>query len=131
MRINIKNTAKIQAALDSVNGRATSHVMRASDVSDIAARADSKLSASGVAIAARRGVRVCYVPSGPGKAYSRRGRYVATNYAILERGPTGWFLVSCERRDVYSDAREQFKVVLTDGLGAVIRQHAMRGYIEP
>jgi hypothetical protein len=131
MKINIKNRDKIQAALDSVNGRAVSHVMSASDVSDIAARADRKLSESGIPIKSRRGVRAQHVPAGPGKSYARKGRHVVTNNVVLERGASGWFLVSCERVEIWADASEKNRIILTDGLADMIRENSMIGYVDP
>lgn len=128
MRININNTAKIDAALEAVNGRATSHtVTSASDVRRIAASAESRLAP--IAKARRRGASVAYRPSGPGKAYARKGHHVITTRITLERGASGWFLTGCERCEMWSDSPELFAIRVTPDQRDEIVSAALEGFV--
>jgi hypothetical protein len=126
MRINVSARDKLAAALESVNGRATAHVMSASDVESLARRVESDLESRGVPKKARRGVRVSYRPEGPGKAYARKGRYVATTLVSLERGPSGWFMVACDRADMWADSTARYILTMPEETRAAVIAHALR-----
>ena len=126
MRINIEHGDKITAALAAVNGRATAHVVAGWQVYRLAARAERDLESRGVPIKARRGVRVTYVPAGPGRAYARKGRSVVSTRVTIERGSRTWFLVATERYDLWADARETYTIHATEAARDAILTHALR-----
>lgn len=126
MKINVQSTDKIAAALESVNGRAAAHTMQARDVPALAARVEADLESRGVPKKDMRGVAVTYCPAGPGKAYSRKARYVISTAVTLERGPSGWFMVACHRAEPWSDAPEKYVLTLTDAAKAAVLKYALR-----
>jgi len=104
IKITADNAAKINAALDAANGKATSHTIRAcSDVIAIAEAAESRLSA--LPKADRKGATLAHTPAGPSaSAY----KYAAqTTRILIERRATGWFLISADRAEVYPRAPQR------------------------
>ena len=104
IKITAANAAKINAALDAANGKATSHTIRSWVLVDtIAEAAESRLAA--LPKAQRKGATLVHVPAGPSaSAY----KYAAqTTRLRMERRATGWFLVSAERAEVYPRAPQR------------------------
>lgn len=126
MKINVQSTDKIAAALESVNGRAAAHTMLSCAVENLADRVESDLASRGVPKKLWRGVRVRFRPAGPGKAYSRKARHVVSTRVTLERGPSGWFMVACERSEPWADAPEKYVLTLTDAAKAAVLKYALR-----
>ena len=104
IRITMNNAAKIWAALDAANGKATSHTIRsAATVCDIAADAESRLSA--LPKAERKGATLTHTPAGPSASSYK---YAAqTTRILIERRATGWFLISAARAEVYPRAPQR------------------------
>ena len=104
IKITAANAAKIGAALDAANGKATSHTVRSWVLVDtIAEAAESRLAA--LPKAQRAGATLAHTPAGPSaSAY----KYAAqTTRIVLERRATGWFLISAERAEVYPRAQQR------------------------
>ena len=96
MKINVKHTDKIQAALDSVQQRCRERIMCAEDVNCIVQRAEERLSSilpkkewRGIRIMAQNGFCGCIPRSYHGAPQSTQ--------VWLERGSSDWFLVSVSR----------------------------------
>ena len=112
MKINLKNRAKVEAALKAANGRASAQALtRAEHINAIAERAERVLTARGVSKKERAGCGVEYVPPGPSNAY--KYSYVTTR-VILIRGGKDWFLTECSRFEGWPGQREVFKLRVTD-----------------
>lgn len=111
MRINISDTAKVVAALASVNGRATAHTVTAAhEVREIAKSAEQLLDAAGMTKAERRGSTVTFQPDGPS---SRAYKWAAKSTRItLERGASDWFVVGVAAIDVFPAQAERFDVAI-------------------
>jgi hypothetical protein len=107
MRINVSTAPapKLQAPLDAVNGRATSHtITRPEEVRSIAKEAETALDKLGLPQAHRRGARAEHV-SGKGLPNAYRHTGIATRL-LFERGSKAWFLVDVQRARAYpGDAR--------------------------
>jgi hypothetical protein len=129
MRINIKNQDKIRALLDEVNGRAQAHTVQWAQAFFVANDAEKKLENSGVAEKDRKGVTVVYEPAGPGKAYARKGRCVATTQITLERGAACWFITGAMKVEKWADSPERFDLRISEDQAQIIREKAMAGYI--
>lgn len=128
MRINIQNTARLNAALDPINGKAKTHTLRGNAVQGVAIRLEKQLDTSGIPKAARKGVVAHYIAAGPGKAYARKSRHFITTKLRLERGATGWFLTSAEKFEAWSDAPERMDITLSEEQAAIVRKAAMAPY---
>lgn len=93
-RINITHTAKIIAALDAAQGRATARTISPEDLVAHAAEAEKQMETAGVPKALRRGATLRILPARVANSY----KYAAEGTrATLERGSTGWFLTSASR----------------------------------
>jgi hypothetical protein len=102
MRINVSTAPapKLQAPLDAVNGRATSHtITRPEEVRSIAKEAETALDKLGLPQAHRRGARAEHV-SGKGLPNAYRHTGIATRL-LFERGSKAWFLVDVQRARAY------------------------------
>jgi len=104
IKITAANAAKINAALDAVNGKATSHTIRSWVLVDsIAEAAESRLAA--LPKAQRAGATLAHIPAGPSASADK---YAAqTTRIVLERRATGWFLISAARAEVYPRAPQR------------------------
>lgn len=103
MKINV-NTDRMREYVQQINGRASAHTLSAYDIRAAAKRCEDRLTASGVPLSMRPGTQAVIIPEGPGKAYARKGRYVVTSRAVLERGSRDWFLVEFEKIERWADA---------------------------
>jgi hypothetical protein len=112
MKINLKDTDAVQAALDAVNGRATAHTYNTPYFVHVVAReAERELARFNVPKAARKGAR--YVSQSSGnlpKAY----KYTAIGTTVtLERGASAWFLVDVAACDIRPGAAPFYRLTLT------------------
>jgi hypothetical protein len=94
--ITITEGAQIQAALDAAEGRATARCVSATEVLDVAERAERRLAA--FPKAAWTGVRVTYLAEGPwANSYNNgRGGAAATQVTLLRRA-RDWVLIDARR----------------------------------
>jgi len=112
MKINLKNKAKIEAALRAVNGNADAQTISCvAQLEEITERAERELIGRGVSKKERAGCGVEYVPRGPSSGY--KYSYVTTR-VILTRGGKDWFLTECSRFEGWPGQREVFKLRVTD-----------------
>ena len=104
IKITADNAAKINAALDAANGKATSHTIRSWVLVDsVADEAESRLSA--LPKADRKGATLTHTPAGP---WASAYKYAAqTTRIVIERRATGWFLISADRAEVYPRAPQR------------------------
>jgi hypothetical protein len=110
IKATLENRVKIQDALDSVNGRATQHVLRfASDVFAALDQAEARLAA--LSKAERSGAEMSYSPAGP---WSKSYKYAAkgTRFCAL-RGVKHWYLSCLETTDLYPCQKERLVVKIT------------------
>ena len=110
MRINISDTAKVVAALASVNGRATAHTVTAAhEVREIAKSAEQLLEAAGMTKAERRGATATFQPAGPARNY----KWAAKSTRItLERGASDWFVVGVAAINMFPAQAERLDVAI-------------------
>ena len=123
--INLKDDAKIRAALSRVNGRSTSFcITDACDVRALAARATAMLLERGVLKRDLPGTILTVCPAGPAQA---RYKYSANSTLItLRRGGTHWFLTSVKRCSVSPTERELFSLLVSPAASASIVARAMQ-----
>jgi hypothetical protein len=109
--IKITETAAVEAALASVNGRAASFtITTAAEVRAVAREAEETL-ANALTSAARTGARVRYTPAGP-SAKSYKNAAVSTTID-LERRTAGWVLVAVRRSDVFPRSPSRLTIQLS------------------
>ena len=125
MKINLTDTAACEAALNTVNGRASVHTVAAWALPQKAREAEDVLARAGVPLNARRGVRLVYAPAGPGKAYAKKARSVVSTQVTLERGAKDWFLVDVARFDLWATAAETFRLKISRTLADDIQARAL------
>jgi len=101
MRIKVTETAKIQAALDDVNGRAIADTIhRAKTVVDMAAFAEKHLATIGV-LKKNAASTVLSWCSGQAKSAAYKGKFYIVTRVTLERGKNGWYMTNCQRVELW------------------------------
>ncbi|OWY10300.1 hypothetical protein DEM26_18610 [Thioclava sp. NG1] len=111
MRINITNTAKIEAEFASVNGKARAFTLTEAQALRAFAEDAEKQLGKVLPKSAWKGARVTCRPAGPSASSYSYG--AKSTECILERGATGWFLVACTTAQVYPKASAKCSVALT------------------
>jgi len=112
MRINLKDTDAVRAALAAVNGKAERHAYTLpSEIAAVAYDAERALARLDVPKAARKGAR--YVSQSSGNLPNAY-KYKATGTVItLERGATAWFLVDVAACDIWPGHAPITRLTLT------------------
>ena len=118
----------LDAALEKVNGRASSHTLSASGVVSAAQRAEMQMEASGLPKALRVGAVASFTPSGPGSAYARKGSTVVTTRITMRRVTDGWRLIKAEKVDIPAGRLERSSLDISEEARARILENAMKGY---
>ena len=126
MKINIKNDAKINAALRAVNGRSASFCYTSAyEIRALADRADDMLAERGVYKKNASGSELTARMAGP---TANRYKYSANaNSVTLLRTSGGWFMTDVGMETVYPRERELFALTVQSDAGADIITHAMAG----
>lgn len=127
IKISLKNAAKINAALEAVNGRATSFAISSYvAVADYAADVEKRLAASQLPKAERPGAIAHITPAGPtAKAY----KYAAKSTTIrLERGSQDWFLTDVTETSIYPRQSEFVSITISCAQRDTIARKALEGY---
>lgn len=110
IKLTIENQAKIQAALDAVNGRARSFAITSGyAVINLGQKAEQALERQGVAKSNRAGAVLYYLPAGPSASAYRYA--AASTRLVLLRRTSGWYLVSATADTVYPRGDERFELV--------------------
>ena len=92
IKINDKNTAALEAALEKSNGRSTAHTFRfASDLIDCARKAEEKRQSLSLAKGSRSGA-IATANSGGSVANAYKYSRI-TSTAVIVRGSSAWFLI--------------------------------------
>ena len=93
IKIDIKNSAAIDAALENINGRATAHTFRvASEIIECARLAEAQLQSICLKKGSRSGAIATSISGG---SIPNAYKYTRiTTIVILRRGSSAWFLVS-------------------------------------
>lgn len=111
MKLNVKNTTKISAAIDAVEGRAQVNTISAERLQNIATLAEKELAATGLPLAERKSARFEFRDAGPSaKAYSWRQ---GATHVMIERGSSSWFLISVTRDEIHPQQRGLADLFLT------------------
>ncbi len=112
-----------EVALQAANGRATTWTLDASTVRWIALKMEKRLTDGGVTKRNLVGTVVKYTPGGPGSAYARKGRNIATTSVTLQRATDGWRLAAAEKVSRRSDSRERLDIRISKAARAdMLRQ---------
>jgi predicted ATP-grasp superfamily ATP-dependent carboligase len=122
IKIDTVNNEAITAALDKVNGKASSYTITCTEeLIDIANRAEKKLEVLPKAM--RKGAEVKYRPAGPGaNAY----KYSAKTTSItIQRGASGWFLAGVVSAKAHPKSPELFAVAITEAQAEEIKARAI------
>lgn len=118
--------------LDSVNGKARTHVYRLpSEVEDIVEKVEKRLDRDGVAKRNRGGVRVVARSEVPTtKSYARKGGAVIATRLTLERSSSAWYLVAVERCERYAGpgGEERIDIHLSEVAKAAVIAKALAPY---
>ena len=114
MKIDIANTEKLEAALKDAQKRARVHLLKASDIREIASEVDKKLDEANVPKSCRQGITVTIDPYRVCKSYGYY--YPKTTVAELKHGKEKWFVTAIERTDckiiAYGSDREPPEITL-------------------
>ena len=111
MKINVKDIAKVQTALDAVNGRARTHTYTlATDVLRLARLADDARIRLYLTKKDALGMECRYISGDPVANAYKYGRTVTQ--VTLRYCRTGWFLVSCKRHDYYGTTGGDHELVV-------------------
>lgn len=127
MRINIdtKNSAKINAELEKLNGKAESFTITTTDeVVKIAAKAEKQLEALPKAM--RKGAVVYFTPAGP---TARSYKYaVKTTKLSMQRGASGWFLTGISTVHVSPTRSEHMMIKISKAQAEEIQRRAIETF---
>lgn len=106
-----KNKAKIEAALEEVNGRATAHTYTSyAEIEQEASAAEKRL--GGLLLKKDFQGAICYAESGSAVAKSYKNTRIGTRIKI-RRGSSAWFLESIEAITLYTDGGHAQRLALT------------------
>ena len=120
--------AAIRAALDAVNGRASSFTITEPNVvREIAQEVEALLDRSGVTQADRVGTVVAYIPAGPSaRAYNHAAK---STWIMLRRfGKHEWRLVDVETCEVHPRQAERRSITINPEAAEAVQRHAMRAF---
>lgn len=129
IKINLANNGAINAALDKINGKATSFTITCTlEVLDIVKAAEAKLAI--LPKADRKGAKVMYRPAGPS---ANSYKYSAKSTRIyIERGSNDWFLTNVQPDAVQPKGREMMSITITNAQAAEIQRRAIADfYVTP
>ena len=127
IKITTENAAKINEALDAVNGKATAFTIHFyDDVMKYAEQIEKMLEKSHLPKAERGGVIAVIRPAGPSaNAY----KYAAKSTAItIERGSKDWFLTKVSEASVFPKQNESATVKITPAQRDTITKKAVEAY---
>ena len=130
MRVNINADDKITAMLAAVNGKASSHTYTTgSELRAVARDAEEKLAQLNIPKAMRSGA---VVVAESGERLPNKYKYQATTTLIyLERGLSGWFLVSAARSGFWPDREPYYCLRLTDAQDTAAVERFRAQYARP
>ena len=111
IKIDSKNTDKIAAELDAVQGKANARILFAGAVSALANIAEEQLNRLDVAKKYRHGATVTYYEAGLPSAYKYKAE---TTRLDIERGKSAWYLVDVSRITIYPRQKGVCRLQLTD-----------------
>ena len=111
IKIDSKNTSKITAALDAVQGKANARTLFAGSVSDLSDRAERQLERLNIPKKYREGARAIYFAADLPGAYKYRAE---STKIIVERGKASWYLVDVSRIAIYPKQKGVCQLQLTD-----------------
>ena len=112
IKINDKNRAALQAALEKANGNAIAHTFRhSSQIIECAVYAEAKLQTLGLAKASRSGV-IAAATSGGSVANAYKYPRIAST-AVLKRGSSAWFLITVSTAETFRKQAGEVLVILT------------------
>jgi hypothetical protein len=112
IKITVENTAAIESALHSVNGKATTHTFtKYRDIESVAYWAEKKLEKLGIPKAIRNGARITQES---GDILPARYKYQAqTTMVTLERKSSGWYLINAQTSKLYPKSKPYSEFYLT------------------
>lgn len=123
--IKLEDTAAIQAALDAVNGKATSWTLDVLNVRDLAKKAEAQPDEAGIKKTVKVGATASFYGFAPSaKAY----KYAVSSTAmVLKRFPEGWRVMKFARSSMYpgSTSRGEITVNLTQKQYAQAEKNAL------
>ena len=119
IKINDKNTAALEAALENANGRSLAHTFKsASDIIECARQAEAKLQSLSLAKGCRSGA-IATANSG-GKVPNAYKYTRITSTATMVRGSSAWFLTSITAFETFDRTAGAVYVSLTSEQDAEI-----------
>lgn len=127
IKINETNAPKIEEALDAVNGKAAAHTITSyTEVAKIAEAFEADLEKRGVAKSRQRGAVFEYVPDGKALPNAYKSSAITTK-VVIERGPTGSFLIGVERENKYPGSSGTDVANVNEEQADLIRAKALKG----
>lgn len=125
IKIDIKNNEAINAALEAVNGKATSFtITSAKEVLDAVKAVETKLAV--LPKAERKGAKAHYRPTGPSASSYK---YMAkTTRITIERGATDWFLTGVFSEGVLPKASERMIISISKAQADEIQRRAIADF---
>jgi hypothetical protein len=119
IKIDSKNTAALEAALENANGRSTAHTFKwAFEIIGLAQQAEAQLQSLGLAKGSRSGA-IATANSG-GKVPNAYKYTRITTIAILQRGSSAWFLVEIGTAESFRRTAGAVHVSLTPAQDAEV-----------
>lgn len=129
IKLTDANAEKIEAALDAVNGKASKHAITSyARVAAIAELFEIDLAERGVAKSRQRGAIFEYAPDGKDLPKAYRNSAITTKL-VIERRPTGCFLIGVERDRLYPGSSGTDVTHITEEQAELIKEKAFKGLL--
>lgn len=127
MKIRITDTARVQAAIDAVAGKAAAFIAGAGDLHYASRRAELVLDDKGLPVAKRNGAGLVHTPAGPTSSGYKFGAISIRTTMI--RSTSGWWITNIERCKVFPNNREKLQVKVLPWQATEIRARSTDGLI--
>ena len=121
IKINDKNIAALQAAVEKSNGSATAHTFRSwHSLLECARQAEAQLQRLGLAKGSRSGVIASVTSGGSVPNAYKYTRIIST--AVLKRGSSAWFLIGVSTSETFRKQAGEVLVILTSAQDAEVTE---------
>ena len=121
IKINDKNNALIQIAINKAEGNATAHTFNwTNQIIECARQAEAQLQSLGLAKGSRYGVIAAATSGGSVPNAYKYTRIIST--AVLKRGSSAWFLIGVSTSETFRKQAGEVLVILTSAQDAEVTE---------
>jgi len=127
IKITHNNNERINNTLYEFEGRRTRNTLSAREIAERAALAEQQIAEMGIPKNRRRGVEVVY--GGGEGAWANAYKYaIKTTVVRMVRGSSDWFLTEIWCADLYPQAKQPDRIILTAEQDNIAVEHLRKRY---